>query len=129
MEKDPENKTEKVAMGLAAGWVILRHRPYRRNLLFVTTLVTLLLVFVGAVPLSVALADSPFWFTLFWIAVFLLVAFVLLLAIYDLVQIRRDHRVRLNHLEQELADAAEEARQLAEELKKAESETRDDTPS
>jgi predicted Holliday junction resolvase-like endonuclease len=67
--------------------------------------------------------------TLFWIAVFLLVAFVLLLAIYDLVQIRRDHRVRLNHLEQELADAAEEARQLAEELKKAESETRDDTPS
>ena len=106
-------------MGLATGWVILRHRPYRRNLLFFTTLATLVLVFLGAVPLGTLLAGNPVWFAAFWIVVFLLAAFVLLLAIYDLIRIRKDHRKRVSSLEQELADAADEARRLArEELEK-----------
>lgn len=109
-------------MSLATGWIILRHRPYRRNLLFVTTLATLVLLFAGAVPLAPRLAASPFWFALFWIAVFLLASFVLLLAIYDLIRIRKEHRARMVELENELAEAAEEARQLAEELKAEEGE-------
>lgn len=102
-------------MGLATGWVILRHRPYRRNLLFFTTLITLILVFLGAVPMGRILASSPVWFAAFWIVVFFLAAFVLLLAIYDLIRIRKDHRKRLVSLEKELAEAAEEARRIARE--------------
>lgn len=115
VEKESEEKSNGLAMGLATGWVILRHRPYRRNLLFFTTLITLILVFVGAVPLGGVLATSVKWFATFWIVVFLLAAFVLLLAIYDLIRIRKDHRSRMNSLERELAEATEEARRLARE--------------
>lgn len=107
-----------VALGLAAGWVIIRHRPYRRNLLFGLTLVTLLMVFLGAAPLTAVLSQRPFAFAVYWIACFFLVGFVLLLAVYDLIAIRQEHRQRMNRLEQELSEAAEEARQLAEEAKK-----------
>jgi hypothetical protein len=116
VEQDPGSKNQKLAMSLATGWVILRHRPYRRNLLFFTTLSTLVLLFLGAVPLAPVLAASPFWFALFWIAVFLLASFVLLLAIYDLIRIRKEHHARMAELENELAEAAEEARRLAEEM-------------
>lgn len=115
VKEDPDRNAKRVAMGVATGWVILRHRPYRRNLLFATTLLTLVLVFVGAVPLGVLLSDTPLGFALFWLAVFLLVAFILLLAIYDLIQVRREHNRRLQSLEKELAEAAEEARRLARE--------------
>ena len=105
-------------MGLATGWVLLRHRPYRRNLLFISTLLTLILVFVGATVLRPFLATKPSGFALFWIGVFLMASFVLLLAIYDLVRIRQDHKRRIDELENELAEAAEEARRLAEEAKR-----------
>lgn len=119
VEDEKEEKVNRFAMGLATGWLILRHRPYRRNLLFFTTLATLVLVFLGAVPLGKVLAATPVWFAAFWIVVFLLAAFVLLLAVYDLIRIRKDHRKRLSGLEEELAEAAEEARRLArEELEK-----------
>ncbi len=119
VEEEPDEKVNRVAMGLATGWLILRHRPYRRNLLFFTTLATLVLVFLGAVPLGKILSATPVWFAAFWIVVFLLAAFVLLLAVYDLIRIRKDHRKRLSGLEEELAEAASEARRLArEELEK-----------
>ncbi|MEM9283966.1 MAG: hypothetical protein AAGA96_19265 [Verrucomicrobiota bacterium] len=125
MSEDSENKKDKLAFGIATGWVIVRHRPYRRNLLFISTLITLLSVFVGAVLLTAFLADRPVIFALYWIACFLLVGFVLLLAVYDLMAIRSEHRKRLNHLEKELADAADEARRIArEELDKEASEKR-----
>lgn len=60
------------------------------------------MVFLGAAPLTATLGKSPFWF-----------------AIYDLIAIRQEHRKRMNRLERELSDAAEEARQLAEESQKA----------
>lgn len=119
VEEESEEKVNRFAMGIATGWLILRHRPYRRNLLFFTTLVTLILVFVGAAPLGRILAANPVRFAAYWIVVFLLAAFVLLLAVYDLIRIQRDHRKRVSSLEQELAGAAEEARRLArEELEK-----------
>ena len=117
-EQEGQKSGDGVALGLAAGWVIIRHRPYRRNLLFGLTLVTLLMVFLGAAPLTEVLSQSPFGFAVYWIACFFLVGFVLLLAVYDLIAVRREHRQRMNRLEQELSDAAEEARQLAEEAKK-----------
>ncbi len=108
---------ERVALGLAAGWLLVRHRSCRRNLLFVSTLLTLVMVFLGSAPLTGALGKSPFWFSIYWVACFFLVGFVLLLAIYDLIMIRKEHRERMKQLEQELSKAAEEARQLAEETK------------
>ena len=119
-EQEEQTSGDSVALGLAAGWVIIRHRPYRRNLLFGLTLLALLMVFLGAAPLTTLLSQSPFWFAIYWIACFFLVGFVLLLAVYDLIAIRQEHRQRMNKLEQELSDAAEEARQLAEEAKKSE---------
>lgn len=119
VEEEPEEKVNPVAMGIATGWLILRHRPYRRNLLFFTTLTTLVLVFVGAVPLGRVLMTAPIWFAAYWIVVFLLAAFVLLLAIYDLIRIRKEHRKRVSTLEEEMAEAANEARRIAkEELEK-----------
>lgn len=125
VEKEPEEKEQRFAMGLATVWFILRYRPYRRNLLFFSTLVTLIAVFVGAVPLGRVLMTNPVWFAGYWIAVFLLAAFVLLLAIYDLIRIRHDHRKKLRSLDDELAEAEEEARRLAQEELARESEESD----
>jgi uncharacterized membrane protein len=118
VDKEPPKKAAAVEMGVATGRVLLRHRPYRRNLLFISTLLTLILVFVGATALGPFLATKPIGFALFWIGVFLMASFVLLLAIYDLVRIRQDHKRGMDELENELAEAAEEARRLAEEAKR-----------
>jgi len=92
-----------------------RRRTYRfrRNLLFVTTLVTLVLVYLGAVPFHERLSASVARFTVFWAGVFVLAAFVLAMAVYDLARVRRDHRLRVRELEKELAATAAEARDLA----------------
>lgn len=97
--------------------MFLKRRPCRRNLLFGSTLLALLLVFLGAVPLASFLAGSVIRFTCFWLVVLLLVGFVLLLALYDMIRIRVEHRERLVELERELATAAEEARTLDEETR------------
>ncbi|HQZ28418.1 MAG TPA: hypothetical protein PK648_09725 [Verrucomicrobiales bacterium] len=94
----------------------------RRNFLFVLTALTLVAVFVGAVPLGPYLMANPLWFSLFWCVSFLFVVFVLVLAVYDLTRVRRDHRRRVRELEKDLAvaaaDAREMARQHAEDLKR-----------
>ncbi len=113
VDEEREEKTNKVALGLATGWILIRHRPYRRNLLFISTIVALILVFVGALPMGPFLMERPLGFALFWLGCFLLVGFVFILAIYDLIRIRSDHRHRMIELEKELAKAAEEAREIA----------------
>ena len=85
---------------------------FRRNFLFVETLVTLVLVFLGAVPFHEKLSQSAVRFTVFWAGVFVLAAGVLALAIYDLARVRRDHQKRVRDLEKELAAAAADAREL-----------------
>lgn len=85
---------------------------FRRNLLFVSTLLTLVLVFLGAVPYHEKLSASPVRFAVFWLGIFVLVAGVLILALYDLVRVRREHQLRVRDLEKELAAAAAEARAL-----------------
>ncbi len=85
---------------------------FRRNFLFVATLLTLVLVFLGAVPYHAKLSLSAVRFTVFWAGVFVLAAGVLALAIYDLARVRRDHQKRVRDLEKELAAAAADAREL-----------------
>lgn len=96
------------------GWRrLLGERQKRRNLLFFSTLLTLVVVFGGAVPLSAWLWSRPFWFCLYWVLCFLLVFWIIALALLDLVRIRRDHNRKMDALELELALAAEKARELA----------------
>ncbi len=109
-------------LGMATGITILQHRPYRRNLLFGLTLGTLLLVFVGAVFLTRFLAENPIYFVLYWLLCFMLAGLVLLLAVYDMLMIRKEHLKRMDALDQELEEAAEEARLLAEDAKSEDSE-------
>jgi multisubunit Na+/H+ antiporter MnhB subunit len=85
---------------------------FRRNFLFVATLVTLVLVFLGAVPFHEKLSESAVRFTVFWAGVFVLATVVLALAVYDLARVRRDHQMRVRELEKELAAAAADAREL-----------------
>ena len=71
--------------------------------------------------------NNPVAFLLFWGICFLLVSLVLMLAVVDLMIIRRDHRGKLRDLERQLADAAAEARELAAaELKESEKEAERD---
>lgn len=85
---------------------------FRRNFLFVATLVTLILVFLGAVPYHEKLSQSAVRFTVFWAGVFVLATAVLALAVYDLARVRREHRMHVRELEKELAAAAADAREL-----------------
>lgn len=110
---------------------LLKRRSFRRGLLIGSTILTLILVFIGAVPLNLFLGSSIETFTWFWLLVLLLVGFILVLAFYDLARIRAEHRARLRTLQEELANAADEMRQISaetqalidEELGKGEDET------
>lgn len=96
---------------------VLQHPTARRNLLFGLTLLTLILVFVGAVPLGETLMREPLAFAVFWLTCFILAVLVLVLAFYDLMRVRREHARRVRDLDKELAAAAEEARRLMREMK------------
>ncbi len=108
-----DRATKRVAIGMAFGTVVLKNRRFRRNALFGLTLLTLLLVFGGAVFLGDGLMKSPLAFLLFWGICFLMVGLVLMLALYDLLAVRKEHRKRVRDLEAQLAEAAEEARRKA----------------
>ena len=120
MPKDGDPTTPgKLVQSFSVALVVLRHRKWRRNLIFGVTALTLFLVFGGVVILGDRLMNRPVAFIFFWIICFVLVALVLMLAILDLMIIRREHRGRMRDLEKQLADAAVEARELAaEELRK-----------
>lgn len=111
---NPSEPPRKFALGIAAGWIILQHRRYRRNVLFGITLVTMVLVFAGAVLLGGFLMERPMAFVLYWILCFLLVGLIFLLAVYDLLLVRKEHRQRMVALDRELSEAAKSARRLAE---------------
>ncbi|MCB1066219.1 MAG: hypothetical protein KDN20_25275 [Verrucomicrobiae bacterium] len=106
--------SRRAAIGLAFGTVVVRNQRLRRNALFGLTLLTLLLVFGGAVILGDGLMKKPVAFVIFWGICFLLVGLVLLLALYDLLAVRKEHRQRLRELDRKVAEAAELAkRELA----------------
>ncbi len=71
---------------------MIRDRLQRRNVLFVATMMTLILVFIGAVPISDFLSSRFFLFSIYWAVCFILVTFILSLAIYDLGRVRNEVR-------------------------------------
>lgn len=115
-------RARRVAIGLAFSTVVLRDRRLRRNALFGLTLLTLLLVFGGAVFLGDGLMEHPVAFLIFWGLCFLLVGLVLLLAFYDLLAVRREHRERVRALEREMAEKTSSSREGPTESATGESE-------
>lgn len=115
-EKDIRDRP---AIVVAAGRIVLKDRRHRRNLIFGLTLLTLFLVFGGTVFLGDKLMEHPFAFVLFWLICFLSVGLLLMLAIYDIGRVRREHHREVNELDREFDDVSENAKRLAEsELKK-----------
>lgn len=121
-----------IALLCAAWLVVVRKQPYRRNLIFVLTLLALAMVFAGAVPWGEKLMASPMVFLFYWVACFLLVCAIIGLAYYDLKQASKAAQPYPDSFLDELHEAEEEARKLAEsELAaiRTESDARSDTPS
>jgi hypothetical protein len=95
----------------------------RRNRLFFLTLGTLGWVFVGAVPAAQWLGRNPGWFAVFWCLGFVLVVVILVLAVQDLLRVRREHGRLNRQLEKELAEVAAETRELARKARHPEPES------
>lgn len=64
--------------------------------------------------------ERPLAFVIFWLICFVLVGFVLMLAVYDIMAIRRAHRMEMDQLDVDIEVAKFEAEKLlAEERMKA----------
>ncbi len=120
VEKKPKDSEEKMLLGFAFLWVLFQNRKYRRNLLFGSTIVTMLMAFVGSVFLIDFLSKNPILFAIYWMLCLLMVGFVFILAFYDLLQVRKEHRVRMRVLDRELQEATIEARRIAAQVLKDE---------
>lgn len=106
-------------MVIATGLVVLHTRRYRRNLLFGLTLVTLLWTFVGAAFIGRVLMQRPVAFTIYWLVCFLLVLALSVMALYDLMRVRKEHDREQRKLEQRLGEAMDEIKVKAGEEGKA----------
>ncbi len=102
-----------MAVAIAAGLVVLHTRRYRRNLLFGMTLVTLLWTFVGAAFIGGALMQRPVAFTIYWMVCFLLVLALSIMALYDLMRVRKEHGREQRKLEERLGEAMDEIKAKA----------------
>jgi hypothetical protein len=68
---------------------VIRDQPMRRMVMFVVVVVAVVLLFAGMTFLSGQLGGNPFWFLLYWAACAWLTHAALLLALYDLLALRR----------------------------------------
>jgi len=109
----PPKKKNSLAMVIATGLVVLYTRRYRRNLLFGLTIVTLLWTFVGAAFIGGALMQRPVAFTLYWLVCFLLVLALAVMALYDLMRVRKEHDREQRKLEERLGEAMAEIKTKA----------------
>ena len=87
---------------IALATAMVKDQTLRRLTLFRTTLILLLLVFLGAFPMSQYLFHHPWQFVWYWLVVFLLASFLFLLAMYDLVQVRANHHKQIKVMHSQL---------------------------
>ncbi len=74
----------------------------RRKAMFVLTLTALVLLFVGTTLLWPTFPDRPLFFAIYWLACAWLTVCVILLSIYDLLTVGRQHRRDLRKNRQDL---------------------------
>ena len=93
---------------------MIKSRKCRRWLLFGFTLLTVLLVFVGAFLIGPQLEKKPLFFTCFWAACFFCAILVLFIAVIDMRLVRKEIREKQIQLDAELAEIVSDAEKAAE---------------
>ena len=85
---------------------LLRDRTARRWAMFVLLIAAMVLVFGGTTFFEPALSvrEHPFWFLLFWLTCAWLTVTALLLALFDLLMVRRETRAQRQDLQRKLED-------------------------
>lgn len=84
------NRFLQFSVAIAVG--IARDQTMRRRAMFVLTLTALGMVFVGCVILWNVFVEHPIFFALYWLACGWITICVMLIAIYDLLQVIRAGR-------------------------------------
>lgn len=76
--------------------------------MFYSCIVTMVLVFGGVFLLLGTLQKSPVLFLGYWGLCFASTVFMLLLALYDLLAVRAEHRAELKKLRQRMQEAVDQ---------------------
>lgn len=84
---------------------LVRVERTRRQLLFILTLLLLLAVSLGAMPLWDVLVSRPWLFFIYWGGIAGLVLFVFLLALLDLLAVRQRYKREISRLRHDYKDA------------------------
>lgn len=88
-------------VALKLGFFGLRHRPWRRKIMFYLTLGTMAQFALGWVLMD-HLSKSLLGFTLFWGVCAFLVVMMLLLALYDMLAVRQEQQLALRQLRERM---------------------------
>jgi len=93
-----------LSFSLHAARGLVRDQTLRRKAMFWTVIAALLMLFLGATLLSSILDPRlhPSWFILYWLACAWLTVTVILLAIFDLLLVRRQARQQRRALGEKL---------------------------
>ena len=84
-------------LALRLGFFSLRHRPWRRKLMFYLAMGSLAQLALGVLLLA-HLSKSALVFLLYWGFNGLMVCLMLLLAVYDVLALRQEQRLELRRL-------------------------------
>jgi hypothetical protein len=108
MENRPEEKSlEKISFSAQVARGLIRNQRTRRWAMFVVLVVAMLMVFIGSTFLQEPLnpREHVGWFLLFWGACAWLTITVLLLAMFDMLALRRDARLARTELKRRVASS------------------------
>ena len=89
---EPRNSPPSRPSSVATATMILRTRTLRRQVMFIGMLIAMAQVFLGALPLDKYLTERPTLMAIYWLSCFGLVIFIMLLALYDLLAVRREEK-------------------------------------
>ncbi len=109
-ERPPEERKLRIAsFATHATRGILRDRQTRRQVMFWTVIVAVVLLFLGATFLAPILDPRvrPGWFILYWLACAWITVTAVLLALFDLLQVRVQGRAERRRLAEEIRKQAE----------------------
>jgi CHASE2 domain-containing sensor protein len=96
-----------VQVALKFGFFTLRHRPWRRRLMFYVSLAAMAQLGLGLVLMG-WLSQSVILFLLYWCFCAFLVCLMLLLAVYDMLAVRQEQTRELQRLREQVFGEAEE---------------------
>ncbi len=110
MNQPNERKLRITSFATHAARGLLRDRQRRRQVMFWTVIVAVVMLFLGATFLAPVLDPHlrPGWFILYWLACAWITVTAVLLALFDLLQVRLQGRAERRRLAEEVREQAEE---------------------